>query len=189
MGNSTERIQLKDLNDVVYYKQIKEYTDAEFETSKDLKREINAGRIVQLERTEPPRVSEDTVPHGDSPSNSGSSVSLNDIRALLKEVLPSSNGEDIKTAVKEIAPLIADMVRQELAKLPTQQVYMGGMGVVRSPESVKIESAFKDLTYVPEVDTSKMVSKVEAKKTAVSGDSANDALAALRRLNKIPNRS
>ena len=46
MGNSTERVMIEDLGDVIYYKQIKEYTDQEFELSKALQREWKKTRSV-----------------------------------------------------------------------------------------------------------------------------------------------
>ena len=39
-GNSHERILIKDLNDAIYFHQKKQYTDQEFEGSRDLQREI-----------------------------------------------------------------------------------------------------------------------------------------------------
>lgn len=183
MGNSIERVSLPDLKDVVYYKQIKEFSDSEYENSKDLRKEIKSGRLVQLEKVEATRSLNETVQQ--SPTNVAS-ISLTDIKALLKELMPSSsNSDDIKAAVREIIPIIADMVRQEIAKLPVNQVSIGSNTIV---ERSKTENSFNDVTYVPNVDTSGLKSKIEAKKTEVSGDSANDALAALRRLNKIPNK-
>lgn len=38
LGNSPERVRIKDLNDVIYYKQQKDYSDQEFEGSKDLQK-------------------------------------------------------------------------------------------------------------------------------------------------------
>jgi hypothetical protein len=48
-GNSHERVPLKDLNDVIYFRQKKQFTDQEFESSKDLQKEIQKGRIIKLE--------------------------------------------------------------------------------------------------------------------------------------------
>lgn len=176
MGNSTERVTLKDLNDVIYYKQVKEFTDAEYGSSRDLKREIQAGRIIQLEKTEAPRGSSETPVQQINGSNS--SVSLSDIRALLREVLPASSSEDLKKAVIEA-------VREEISKIPVQQVIMGS-----SPVTLKNKESenFQDSVYVPEVSSKGLVSSIEVKKTETSGDSANNALAALRKLNSIPNK-
>lgn len=48
-GNSTKRVEIKDLDDCVYYKQQKVFTDAQYERSGDLQREIKSGRLVKLE--------------------------------------------------------------------------------------------------------------------------------------------
>lgn len=174
MGNSTERVQLKDLNDVLYYKQIKEFSDSDVVASKDLNREIKAGRVIQLEKNDALRGSE-FIKMGIMPQSS--TITVNDLRKVLKEFLPhmmGNNGSsDIKQAVKEIAPIIAEMVRQEISKSSIQS---------SKKDAEKIEGAMQDLSYVPDVTTEGMISKVRAKETAVSGDSAQDALAALRKL-------
>ena len=50
LGNSPERVEVKDLNDIIYYRQLKEYIDQEYEKSKDLKREIQKGRLAEIEK-------------------------------------------------------------------------------------------------------------------------------------------
>ena len=156
MGNSAERVILKDLNDVIYYKQVKEITDQERELSKDLDRELKKGRIVILEKNTCMRGSEDTLPHVFKNENQ----------------LPVSI--DIKGAVREIAPLIIDAVRQELSKIST---FSGTVSPASMPAA-----QFQDPSYVPTVTTVGMVSNIEAKKKEVSSAGAEDALAILRKL-------
>jgi len=60
LGNSAKKIELKDLNDVVYYKQQKSFNDSDLDRSSDLKREIKAGRIIVLKQN-----------RDSSPSNNG----------------------------------------------------------------------------------------------------------------------
>lgn len=48
LGNSAKKVELKDLDDVVYYKQQKAFNDSDYERSSDLKREIGAGRLIVL---------------------------------------------------------------------------------------------------------------------------------------------
>lgn len=170
MGNSPERVQIKDLNDVIYYKQIKEFSDSDFAQSKDLNRELKTGRVIQLEKNDPFRGSETLA------DQNPSTITVNDLRSVLREFLPhmmGNNGSsDIKQAVKEIAPIIATLVRQEISRAPV------------STESVatKIENAFNDVSYVPDVSSEGLVSKVRPKEIAVSGDSAQDALTMLKKL-------
>ena len=49
LGNSPERVPIEDLNDIIYYKQLKDYTDQEYEKSRDLKRAINNGKLAIIE--------------------------------------------------------------------------------------------------------------------------------------------
>jgi hypothetical protein len=51
LGNSAKRIELRDLGDTVYYKQQKSFNDSDYARSNDLKREINAGRLIVLKNT------------------------------------------------------------------------------------------------------------------------------------------
>lgn len=173
MGNSAERIPVKDLGDVIYYKQVKEYTDVEFETSKDLNREIKVGRIVVLEKNAAFRGS-DVVPG----HTVNKPVDMTELKAAIREAMPNSS-IDIKGAIKELAPLIADILRQELAKMPMQQ---GGYVSAASVSSGPVQ--FKDVSYVPTVSTEGMVSSIEAKETETSGDAAQNALSVLKNMGK-----
>ena len=174
IGNSHERIPLPDLKDIVYYKQTKEYTDQEYTYSKDLKREIQGGRLIVLEQIQGIRgdVSNNPVerPHT-------SPVSLNDIKLALKEVLPEFKNDisedSLKGAIREIAPLIVSMVRQEISSIRMTQ---------QTSETIKPE--FQGPQYIPSVSTEGMISNVKAKENRVSADGAEDALLALRKLKK-----
>jgi hypothetical protein len=182
MGNSTERVPIKDLGDVIYYKQIKDVTDIELETSKDLNREIKTGRIILLEQNKAPKGSEDTPAHsGAVPNNS---LTISNLKAAMREMLPEFKGNGNEVDLKGLVPLIQDAIRSEMAKLPLHQ-----MSVSDGQIGQESGATFKDLTYVPTVNTNGMVSNVSAKETGVSSDSAMDALAALRKLNSIPNKT
>jgi len=52
IGNSPKKVELKDLNDCIYYKQQKVYTDSQFERSVDLKRAIDRKILVVLKKSE-----------------------------------------------------------------------------------------------------------------------------------------
>lgn len=177
MGNSLERVFIKDLNDVIYYKQVKEYTDQEFEKSWDLKEALRSGKIVQIEKTENLRGSVN------SPEQYKVETSINilDLKAAIREVLPELkdnqvSGNDLKTAVRDIAPLIVDMVRQEVSRMS----FNGGV----QQEQKKVFYEFQGPEYIPTINTDGMKSNIETKKTEVSGNDVSDNLAALRRLKK-----
>lgn len=175
MGNSPERVPIKDLNDVIHYRQIKQYSDTEYNTSKDLKREKSKGTIVILEQDEGLRGSEVNLLRE---KVSSSTISVQDLKNALQELLPQMAGPDIKGAVRDIAPLIIDVVRQELSKMTVNTVPGTPLSVDKSP------AKFVGPEYIPTVSTEGFVSNVEAKKSEVSSGATQDALAALRRLNK-----
>jgi hypothetical protein len=54
IGNSPKKVELKDLNDCVYYKQQKVYTDTQYEHSVDLKRAIERKILIVLKKSEDP---------------------------------------------------------------------------------------------------------------------------------------
>jgi hypothetical protein len=102
----------------------------------------------------------------------------------MREMLPElkgNNGNEVD--LKGLVPLIQGAIRAEMAKLPLHQMSSGGQ------VGQETGAMFKDAVYTPTVNTDGMVSNVSAKETGVSGDSAMDALAALRRLNSIPNKT
>ena len=176
IGNSTERVPIKDLGDVVYYRQIKDYTDEEFENSLDLKRAIRQGKLSKIEENRNPRNTAE-IPSQSAPSNN-SSININDLRTLLKELVPAKNNgsSDLTQAIREIGPLIADMVRQEISKLSVVQSQS------KISESAPDISSFIGPEYVPTVDTSGMVSNVEAEQRKATVNDVDDNLAVLRKL-------
>jgi hypothetical protein len=52
IGNSPKKILLKDLNDCIYYKQQKAFTDAQYQHSNELKQAIGRGFVVVVRRSE-----------------------------------------------------------------------------------------------------------------------------------------
>jgi hypothetical protein len=52
IGNSPKKVELKDLNDCIYYKQQKVYTDSQYESSVDLKRAIERKILIVLKKSE-----------------------------------------------------------------------------------------------------------------------------------------
>jgi len=172
LGNSSERVEIEDLHDVIYYKQLKEYTDQQYESSKDLKREIGKGRLVKIEVLPTPRGSIDTQAPGRA-----SSLEMGDLKAALREVLPEFKGngiseDSLKGAVREIAPLIVDMVRQEVSKISIT-------GVESKP---KYSRTFLGPEYIPDVKTDGMRDNVKAKEREVPADDIAANLAALKKL-------
>jgi hypothetical protein len=52
IGNTPQKVELKDLGDYVYYKQQKIFTEAQYTRSQDLQREIQKGSLTILKKTE-----------------------------------------------------------------------------------------------------------------------------------------
>jgi hypothetical protein len=88
----------------------------------------------------------------------------------------SVSGQDMAGAIRELAPLIIYTVRQEISAKLANMAF--GDGVGRKTESSK----FVGPEYIPDIDTSGMVSNIEAEEKSVSGSSINDALQALKNL-------
>lgn len=163
-----ERVLLRDLQDVVYYRQVKDYTDQEYEASKDLRNALNLGKLTKIDHTLSVR--------GSSSISAASGDIAAEVRAAIRDSMPASQSMDHAALARELAPVVAGIVRQEMASMPsyrpTQEV---GTGKVPT---------FVDPSYVPTVTTEGMTSNIEAKETAVSGNDADDALAMLRRMGK-----
>jgi len=171
MGNSSEKVSLKDLNDVIYYKQIKEYTDLEYEKSKDLKKDIAKGRLIILENSQSARASLNNI-------QSNNNLSLLDIKAAVREALPHQQGvteEGMKNAIREIATLVVNVVRQELSGMTANTIINNNKPEIQT-SSIPL--------YIPEISSTGMKSNIEAKKISVSGNEAEDALLALRKLKR-----
>jgi hypothetical protein len=185
LGSSSERVVINDLKDVIYYRQLKEYTDQEFQASRDLQRARQEGRITVLEQAPTPRGS---VGSGDAPPqvSSNSGLSVGDLKAALRELLPEMkmgggvSGEDLRGAVRDIAPMIVEMVRQEVSRISVS-------GGARAPvTSIPTIPVYVGPEYIPSVSTEGMVGNIEVKSTEMSAAGVEDSFAALRRLKSIP---
>jgi len=172
LGNSPERILIKDLDDIIYYKQIKEYTDQEYETSRDLKKAINNGKLAILEQNKPYRGSAETDGTGNR-----NFQNIQDLKTALREILPEFNNnvshETIKGAVREIAPLIVEMIRQEISKI--------NVSTISVPKKKNFQ--FIGPEYIPDINTDKLKGNIRAEERA-STEKLDDSLAALRALKK-----
>lgn len=175
MGNSPERVEVLDLHDVIYYKQLKEFTDQEFENSKDLKKEIGKGRVIKLEQKEVSQGSGEISAHQwiEPPK----SLNINDLKNALREVLPELKGggvseSSIKSSIRDLAPLIVDMVRQEVKNIGFIKQEVRSETVARKK--------YLEPVYVPTISDAGLKSNITAKKQEVSNDSMSDALKALK---------
>lgn len=159
IGNSPERVVISDPKDVIYYRQVKEYTDQEFDSSRDLKREVEKGHLLVLERS-------NNIRQG-----------MNVLRASPIQVVQKEPVNNAQEIARELAPLIAGIVRQELSSYRPAAVEVKPIEAPRT-------SSFEDTVYTPTVTTEGMEGNIAGQKQEVSGAGTNDALAALRKLKK-----
>jgi len=184
IGNSPELVEIKDLNDVVYYRQVKDYTDQQYEQSKDLKREINKGRLAKIDEAASPLSIVEVQGNHSNTGNASSSWDVNDLKAALREMLPEIKGEGVsenalKGAMREVVPLIVEMVRQEVSKMTVT-----GVASSESKPRATTGSSFLGPEYIPNIEISNMKDSVNVKEREVSAGDVSDSLAALRALKK-----
>lgn len=166
IGNSAERVPIRDLGDVIYYRQVKEYTDQEWESSKDLQREHQRGRIVILEKYATARMS----PESGSVS---SGVSIQDIKQALRELKEENGNGSLKDALMVLIPAVVDAIKNNI---PTASYVP-----IQSPQ-VSNASSFVGPEFVPTISTKDMVSNIEVSSKQVSSNDLANNLAALRRM-------
>lgn len=174
LGNSPERVRIPDLGDVIYYKQTKDYTDEEYERSKDLKKEIKHGRIVILEKYKNIRGSGDVVNNNQDnvTINQHTTLDIETVKKAVKEALPEiSKPKSTMDTIKDAIPLLIETVRKEMSSLISQEG-------VKSP----ISSDYKEPEYIPDISIDNMVSNVKAEERNVDGSDTASTLEALRRL-------
>ena len=179
LGNSPERVELKDLHDVVYYKQLKEFTTQQHENSRDLKKELAKGRLIIIDRNELSQGSGEIGSH--QWMERSNSLNLNDLKIALREVLPEFKGNGVsesalKGAIREIAPLIVDMVRQEVSKISVIKEEI-------KPKTIASEG-FLEPTYTPVISDTGLKSNIKVKEKETSAEPMSDALKALKDMNK-----
>jgi len=176
-GNSHERVPIKDLNDVIYFRQKKQYTDQEFEKSTDLKKALQTGKLVQLEQKPDIRNSLPDNVTSESSKTTGPSVDIHEIRRVVTEVVAANKpeGMDIKDLLTNLIPILTETVRQEVSKISVQGI------AVQSGSTVKT-STFVGPEYVPEISSVGMTSSIAIEGKQVEGSGVSDSLNALRNL-------
>jgi len=101
IGNNHERVRLIDLGDVVYYKQVKVYTDEDYSRSKDLQRKIKEGELTIIEQSDRQNIS--YTPHVEIPTKQTSNETPN-VSLLLSHI---KNLEDKLEELKAKEPVVS----------------------------------------------------------------------------------
>ena len=177
MGSSPERVRIMDIGDVIYYRQIKDYSDQVYEGSRDLQRAVQRGKITIVEHSSTP-VSINT-PQGNSSltiNNSSGPVDLESLKQAIREVLPDTKKNT--ESLRDIIPSIVDMVRQEVSSVLNSAKISGS---VSSSEKIQ-RSEFMGPEYIPTVNSDGMVSNISVESKKVSGSDVSSNLDLLRKL-------
>ena len=182
LGNSVERIPLPDLGDVIYYRQKKQYSDEEYASSRDLKKEIQKGRVILLGEFESarPSVEDSDGGNGRVTINQQNTVDVEAIKRAVKEAMPaqSSSPKSVMGVMRDALPMLITTIRQEMSAM------MGSVPQQSQPQNNVSKTQFREGDYVPQISTEGMVSHVKAQEKEVGGDDMASSLAALRKLKK-----
>jgi hypothetical protein len=175
MGSSPERVKIADIGDVIYYRQVKDYTDQTYDTSKDLQKAIQRGALTVIERTST-KTSIDTG-HSNATvvQTAAPVIDMEAIKQAVREAMPkvSNTGESLK----DIIPSLLNMIRQEMAAslANAPRTYSDDQGK-------KTEGMFSGPEYIPTVTTEGMVSNIQVKGKEMSGEGVTSNLSLLRKL-------
>lgn len=180
MGSSPERVRITDLSDVIYYRQVKDYSDQDYENSKDLRKAIQKGKVTVVEHSATPK----SVGHPSSPAmtvnNMAPGMDVETLKQAMREVLPEMPQQgSVKDSLRDVIPTIVDMVRQEVSSA------LSGIGVVsRNGGESSSVPAFAGPEYIPDVTSDGMTSNIEIESKEVSGEGVASNLELLRKLKK-----
>jgi hypothetical protein len=173
MGSSPERIRIADMGDVVYYRQVKDYSDQDYESSRDLQRAVKRGALTVLEHYTSPKSINESFQEPSGRNNSTAPLDIELIKRAVREAFPEAKNQDVGSALRDLIPTLMTAVRQEMASMR-----MGGA----ASEAVKSESLFTGPEYIPTVTTEGMVSNISVEAKESSGSEVSSNLELLRKL-------
>lgn len=146
IGNSPKKVELKDLNDCVYYKQQKIYSDSQFRASVDLQRAIERKSLIVLRKSE-----DSTGTFDDTTAIIPTSVVPTVITAPVTE--PSESSSKIDLLLEKIS-ILESKIRE--AQSPSSNLNESALAVIldrlekleRNPSAVdlfSIQEALKSI--------------------------------------------
>ncbi len=161
IGNTPKRVELKDLDDSVYYKQQKVFSEAEYAKSSDLKRELKKGALTILKRV----------------AEKNGSFDLPDAIPFSNETVPrraASDVSDMGTVLERIDALEKSLT--EKGAPPTQD------GIL-SEIAAKIVNLEKKLSERPAEDASGVTNAIKRLEEKIEGNQkSNDVVDRLESL-------
>ena len=114
IGNTPQRVELKDLGDCIYYKQQKVFSEAQYSRSQDLQNEIRKGSLTILKRTEEKGGSFElpsvtfSQPKPDNVDSSKLDVLLERIQSLESAIKTNSSAP--KEAQQDVVGILTDKI-------------------------------------------------------------------------------
>ena len=177
MGSSPERVKITDLGDVIYYRQIKDYSDQDYEVSKDLQKAVQRGFVTVMEHSATPKSIGSPQTHLVTVNNSAPAVDMEAIKQAMREVMPlESKTQSLSDSLREIVPSIVDMIRQEISSA------MSITRPVQEDRETRQLEGFIGPEYVPTVTTEGMTSNITIEAKETSGSDISNNLGLLRKL-------
>lgn len=120
LGNDTERVKLTDLNDVVYYKQEKIYSDDDYNRSRDLKRNIENGRLTKLSDIKKENTSSD-MPISVDPAPIENSSKIDNLLEYVKRLENKLNNISTPPVDNENLNVLIDRIKQLEEKIESSK--------------------------------------------------------------------
>jgi hypothetical protein len=120
IGNTPQRVLLKDLNDSVYYKQQKVFTDEQYRKSQDLQREVQKGTLSILKKTDEKNGSFDipAVAFTTTPQDKSSGIDSSKLDTLLERIQSLETAITLKaTPAVNSVPVSTDELHDKIQRL------------------------------------------------------------------------
>lgn len=169
-GESPETVQLEDLNDFIYYKQVKTFSEEEYKKSNSLQRAISKGSVLVLKRVDE-RFSGYEAPNSiaGSPANAPSSSSA-DINPLI-DMLKSIESKIEPTSSQSSTSL--DILIQKIEALEKKV-----QGTVSLDNSALLDTIRKLEGKVNNTDNNQIFQKLEGLLSKISGPASREVKSA-----------
>jgi hypothetical protein len=125
IGNTPQKVELKDLGDYIYYKQQKIFTDSQYNRSQDLQREIQKGSLTILKRADDKSGSFDIPSVGYSSASADKSpvMDFSKLDTLLERInsleesinakstpSPEAHNDVIKSLIEKVTRLESELI-------------------------------------------------------------------------------
>ena len=177
IGSSPERVRIPDMGDVIYYRQMKDYSDQDYDSSRDLQRAIQRGALTVMEHTATPKSISGSQTAPMYTVMKDTHVDMEAIKQAIRDAMPEN--KSIGDSLRDMIPSIVNMVRQEISSA-IMTMRPAERGAI-APQAVQ-EPEFVGPEYVPTVTTEGMTSNINIEAKESSGSDVASNLGLLRKL-------